>query len=62
VLAVPVAAPAARRELADVSDEFVAVLQPEDFQGVGQWYNDFTQVTDGEVTNLLQDSAADASG
>jgi predicted phosphoribosyltransferase len=62
VLAVPVAAPAARRELADVSDEFVAVLQPDDFHGVGQWYNDFTQVTDGEVTNLLQDSAPDASG
>jgi putative phosphoribosyl transferase len=62
VLAAPVAAPATQRELADVSDEFVAVLQPEDFQGVGHWYDDFTQVTDDEVTGLLRDSTSGGSG
>jgi putative phosphoribosyl transferase len=62
VVAVPVSAPSARRDLADVSDEFVAVLQPEDFQGVGQWYHDFTQVTDGEVAALLLDSASGGPG
>ena len=43
----------ARAGLADVSDDFVAVLQPAFFQSVGQWYSDFTQVTDDEVAELL---------
>jgi len=53
VVAAPVAADTARADLADVSDDFVAVLQPAFFQSVGQWYSDFTQVTDDEVTALL---------
>jgi putative phosphoribosyl transferase len=53
IVASPVAALSARGELGDAADEFVAVLQPEDFQGVGQWYSDFSQVTDEEVTAIL---------
>lgn len=53
VVATPVAALASRRELSEIADEFVAVLQPEDFHGVGQWYADFTQLNDDEVTALL---------
>jgi predicted phosphoribosyltransferase len=53
VVAAPVAADTAGRDLGDAADEFVAVLQPEYFQSVGQWYSDFTQVTDDEVAELL---------
>ena len=43
---------AMRREV----DELVAVLVPEDFRGVGQWYEDFSQTTDEEVRGLLERS------
>ena len=29
-------------------------MTPEDFQAVGQWYEDFSQTTDAEVTRLLE--------
>jgi putative phosphoribosyl transferase len=58
VVAAPVAADTARGDLGDVCDEFVAVLQPAFFQSVGQWYSDFTQVTDDEVTGILESSLA----
>jgi putative phosphoribosyl transferase len=58
VVAAPVAADTARRVLGDATDEFAAVLQPADFMSVGQWYTDFTQVSDGEVTALLAGAAA----
>jgi predicted phosphoribosyltransferase len=31
----------------------VAVTVPEEFYGVGQWYEDFSQTTDEEVHQLL---------
>jgi len=58
VLAAPVAAPGAHDELRDAADEIVVLLQPEDFQGVGQGYVDFTQVTDEEVCALLLDAVS----
>jgi predicted phosphoribosyltransferase len=30
-----------------------AVIVPEEFYGVGQWYQDFSQTTDDEVRDLL---------
>jgi len=53
VVAAPVASDTSRREMGGAADDFVAVLEPADFVSVGQWYADFTQVTDGEVTELL---------
>jgi predicted phosphoribosyltransferase len=35
-------------------DDLVAVLTPEEFLGVGQWYEDFAQTTDAEVQGLLE--------
>lgn len=53
VVAVPVAAPetceAMRREV----DEVVCALAPEPFFAVGQWYEDFSQISDEEVRQLL---------
>jgi predicted phosphoribosyltransferase len=34
-------------------DEVVAPLTPEFFRGVGWWYEDFAQVSDKEVHDLL---------
>jgi putative phosphoribosyl transferase len=53
VLAAPVGAPSIRDDLSGAANEVVVLMQPEDFQGVGQWYADFTQVTDSEVCALL---------
>jgi len=54
VLAVPVAAPDSVRALASDADEIVCVEQPTSLRSVGQWYDDFTQVDDSEVVDLLE--------
>ena len=54
VLAVPVAAPDSVRSLASDADEIVCVEQPAWLQSVGQWYDDFTQVDDRDVVDLLE--------
>jgi len=53
VVAVPVApAPVAER-LAHEVDEMVCVVTPEPFRAVGEFYDDFSQVEDEEVIELL---------
>lgn len=53
VVATPAAALSTVREMGPDVDELVAVMTPADFAGVGQWYEDFSQTTDGEVRELL---------
>jgi predicted phosphoribosyltransferase/dienelactone hydrolase len=53
VVAVPVAPDEALDRLADVADEIVCLRTPRPFFSVGQWYRDFTQTSDAEVTALL---------
>lgn len=53
VLAVPVGAPDSLEQLAKFADEVVCLQAPRGFFAVGQWYENFTQVTDEEVTRLL---------
>ena len=53
VLAVPVAPPDAVRRLAEECDEVVALATPSRFYAVGQWYEDFRQVDDERVVELL---------
>lgn len=52
-VAVPVGSTAAVRRVRRAADEVLCLVQPEDFQAVGQWYADFRQVDDDEVTALL---------
>ena len=59
VVAVPVAAPETCARLGREADEIVCAATPEPFLAVGQWYQDFSQVTDEEVRELL-DQAAEA--
>jgi predicted phosphoribosyltransferase len=53
IVAVPTCAPTTFRELREEVDEFVALMTPEPFYGVGQWYADFGQTSDEEVSELL---------
>jgi predicted phosphoribosyltransferase len=39
------------------ADEVVAVILPERFYAVGQWYEDFSQTSDEEVRELLAQAA-----
>src|SRR5579872_910405 len=53
VIAVPVASADAVRKLSEVADELIVVLIPEEFYGVGAFYENFEQVTDEEVMYYL---------
>jgi predicted phosphoribosyltransferase len=53
ILAVPVAAFTTCEEMKQLVDEVVCPLKPVDFYAVGAWYNDFSQTTDDEVIQLL---------
>jgi predicted phosphoribosyltransferase len=55
VVAVPVAPPETAAELQRMVDVFVCLAMPEDFMSVGSYYEDFLQVTDGDVTISLRD-------
>ena len=52
VLAVPVAPTTVARDFADLADEVVAVYVGE-FGGIGEFYEDFSQVPDEQVSALL---------
>ena len=56
VLAVPVAPPETLEELAPIADAEVCVASPWPFVAIGQWYQDFRQTTDAEVSQLLADA------
>ena len=53
VVGVPAAAGSTCRELRPEVDEFVALMTPEPFHAVGEWYQNFGQTSDSEVTELL---------
>jgi putative phosphoribosyl transferase len=53
VVAVPVGPPSTCRELATEADDVVCATMPPGFEAVGQVYEDFHQVTDDEVRELL---------
>lgn len=53
IIAVPTAAPDSCENLEPIVDDLVTLMRPEDFRGVGQWYEDFSQTSDAEVTQLL---------
>jgi putative phosphoribosyl transferase len=54
VIAVPVAAPTTCTELAEEGFEVVTLIRPEPFYAVGFWYEQFTQTSDQEVRDLLE--------
>lgn len=54
VLAVPVCSAEMAREFASEVDEMVCLKSPEDLWAIGYWYEDFRQIGDDEVVELLQ--------
>lgn len=54
VVAVPVGAGSSARHLRNEIDELIILEKREDLVSVGQWYNDFSQVSDQEVVELLK--------
>lgn len=62
VLAVPVGPPQVGDRFRDEADEMVCPEQPDVFYAVGQFYRDFSQTTDDEVTTLLHRRAEELAG
>lgn len=58
VLALPVCPASAVAKLEREVDLLVVLITPEQFYGVGQWYADFSQVSDKQVKALLQQASA----
>jgi putative phosphoribosyl transferase len=54
VAAVPVAPKESCDAVREVVDEVVCTSTPERFMAVGEWYEDFSQTTDEEVSELLR--------
>jgi predicted phosphoribosyltransferase len=57
IVAAPVAARETYKDFKQLADEIVCVQTPAHFEGVGQWYEDFTQTSDEEVRRLLEQGA-----
>jgi putative phosphoribosyl transferase len=53
VLAIPVAPPDTVAQMRHIADDVVCLESPDEFMAVGQWYRDFTQVSDESVAALL---------
>jgi predicted phosphoribosyltransferase len=52
-LAVPVGAADTVEAMRREADEVVVLCAPIDFRAVGQWYEHFDQLTDGDVLDVL---------
>lgn len=53
VVAAPVIAGSTYYQMRRAADDVAAVMVPDEFRGVGEWYEDFSQTTDEEVRQLL---------
>ena len=58
VVAVPIAPPETVDILTREADEVVCLATPEPFRAISQWYEDFPQLTDEEVRQLLSEAWA----
>lgn len=54
VIAIPVGPPSTIRELEKQADRVVCLYTPEAFYSIGEFYEDFAQTENGEVTELLK--------
>jgi putative phosphoribosyl transferase len=61
VVAVPVASRDTCELLKSEVDEVVCAVTPEPFYAVGLWYRNFSQTTDEEVRELLEQSASEVA-
>jgi putative phosphoribosyl transferase len=54
VAALPVASMEAEQEIRKLVDEWVCLMAPREFMAIGNFYEDFSQVSDREVVELLR--------
>lgn len=54
VAAFPVCSKESAEEIKEIVDEFICIHQPEEFNAVGEWYENFAQVTDDQVIELME--------
>ena len=54
IVAIPIGAVSTCQEMNREADEVVCLVTPEDLTAVGMWYEDFSQVSDPEVCDLLK--------
>jgi predicted phosphoribosyltransferase len=57
IVAAPVAAAETARRLREEADAVVCMDAPRDFHAVSTWYEDFSQTSDEEVSNLLESAS-----
>jgi putative phosphoribosyl transferase len=62
IVAIPVSPPETIAELKGLAVEVISLQVPLGFLAVGEWYDDFTQTTDDEVTSLLRRSSIKETG
>jgi putative phosphoribosyl transferase len=55
IVAVPVASPRVLQKISQYTDEIICLSAPQQFQAVGQFYEDFSEVSHQEVIRLLSD-------
>ena len=60
VVATPVAPPEVFERFQGDVDELIVALQPDRFSAIGEFYLDFSQTSDWQVTDLLQKAASTA--
>jgi len=56
IVAVPTASTSAFKMVEEKADEVISLIVDEDFQAVGQYYDDFDQVEDTEVIDILKEN------
>lgn len=61
IVAVPVGAPESVERIRKLVDKVVCPHMPEPFAAIGQWYEDFRQVSDEDVQVLLREAWQQAS-
>jgi len=61
IVAVPTAAPSACDEIRGEADDCICEMMPDPFHAVGLWYEDFSQTTDDEVRDLLDEAASETT-
>lgn len=61
IVAVPVAPVSVYQQLSTEVDQVVCLLTPEAFQAIGIWYEDFTQITDEQVRDCLEQASFSGS-
>jgi putative phosphoribosyl transferase len=57
IVAVPVAPLSICPELENLADEVIVLMAPREFYAVGEWYEEFSQTSDEEVTRLLNNAS-----